>query len=76
MSTNWTATVQRINPATDVLVVKVQHRIDQQQAHDIRQQVRAILPDIKVLVLDQGIETVVIKKLRAKTLVRAAKVRR
>jgi hypothetical protein len=75
MSENWTATVQRLNPVTDVLIVKVHHRIDQQQAHEIRAKVQELLPDIKVLVLDQGIDTVVIKKRRAKTLVRAGKVR-
>ena len=73
---SWTATVHRLNPATDVLVVKVKERISQQVAADIKRRVEDLLPGIKVMILDEGIETVVITKRRAKTLVRAAGVRR
>lgn len=76
MSGDWTASVQRLNPATDVLVVKCHDRINQQQAHDIKARVQELLPGIRVMILDAGIETVVITKRRAKTLVRAQRAQR
>jgi hypothetical protein len=75
MSGSWHAEVVRLNPASDVLLVKVKGRIDQQMADTIRAQVRAVLPDIRTLIADDAINFVVVRKTRRKTLTLAARQR-
>lgn len=66
--TTWRAEVVRLNPATDVLIVKVRGRISAQAAQDIRHRVAAILPEIRNLIADDDVDFVVIRKTRRKTL--------
>ena len=75
MSENWKAEVVRLNPATDVLVVKVRGRLNQDRAWVIKRQINEVLPEIQVLIFDESAELVVVRKTRTKTLVRAMRQR-
>lgn len=71
----WRAEVMRLNPATDVLVVKVKGRLRAERADLIRQAIKARLPEIRTLIVDEGIDLVVVRKTRRKTLTLAARSR-
>jgi phosphopantetheine adenylyltransferase len=72
--TDWTAKVERLDhfdPARDALIVKVERNLTAQDAADIKSRIRAHMPQIEVLIFGKGYEVVIVKKRRAKTLVRA-----
>lgn len=45
----------------DVLAVKFDRPLSLQEAHDVREQVKRLLPDNEVMVLDKGIELTAIR---------------
>ena len=46
----------------DILVLKYRGRLSSEQAHQVRQRVRSVLPEeVPVLVIDEGIELSVVK---------------
>jgi hypothetical protein len=76
VSENWTALVERldkIDPTSDGLIVKVSHRITADQAQRIKDTIRAEMPKLKVLIFAEGYEVVVVKKRRLRTLIKAGR---
>jgi hypothetical protein len=66
----------RLNPATDVLVVKVRERLTAKHAQAIKDVIAEQMPLLRTLILSGGIEVAVIRKTRRRTIVAAKRGRR
>jgi hypothetical protein len=76
---DWTAMVERLDhldPNRDSLIVKVRRNITREQAEQIKAAIHRELPRIKVLIFAGDYDVIVVKKRRARTLVRAMRKRR
>lgn len=60
----WKAEVMRLDPARDVLLVRVRHMISAQQADQIKRVIEWLIPEIRSLIVDDGTDVVIIRKTR------------
>ena len=62
--------VNQIRPTLDEVAQERLRQVDK-VAHDIRERINHILPEIQTLIVDGTTDLVIVRKIRRKTLVRA-----